>query len=125
MNPREFMQKQALPYEAKVAHAINKAREFFDELDGNVFCSVGGLDSITMLIFLRKYVSRDIPGVSVSSLEDKSIQEIHRQFDNFTSLKPLKSKVNVLREHGYPVISKEKAGKIQLLQNPSEKKLHS
>lgn len=104
-----------------MAHAINKAREFFDELDGNVFCSVGGLDSITMLIFLRKYVSRDIPGVSVSSLEDKSIQEIHRQFDNFTSLKPLKSKVNVLREHGYPVISKEKAGKIQLLQNPSEK----
>lgn len=115
------MQKQSLPYEAKVAHAINKAREFFDRMDGDVFCSVGGLDSITLLKFLRKYVSKDIPGVSVSSLEDKSVQEVHDTFDNFIKLKPLKSKVQVIREHGFPVISKEKAGKIRMLQNPSEK----
>ena len=36
-------------------------------------------------------------------------------------LKPYKSKVQVIRELGYPIISKEKAGKIELLQNPSEK----
>lgn len=121
MDPYEFMQKQSLPYEAKVAHAEVKAREFYDHMGGNVFCSVGGLDSITLLTFLRREVSKDIPGVSVSSLEDKSIQKVHRQFDNFVVLTPLKSKVQVLREHGYPVLSKEKAEKIQLLQNPTEK----
>ncbi len=121
LTPREFMQKQALPYEAKIVHAQARAREFFEHLDGNVFCSVGGLDSITLLTFLRKYVSKDIPGVSVSTLEDKSNQAVHRTFGNFVMLKPLKSKVAVIREHGFPVLSKDKAGKIQMLQNPTEK----
>lgn len=121
MTPHEFMQKQLLPYEAKVAHAEIRAREFIDQLDGDVFCSVGGLDSITLLTFLRKYISKDIPGVSVSVLEDKSIQRVHDTFENFKKLTPLKSKVQVIRDHGYPVISKEKAGKIQLMQNPTEK----
>lgn len=121
MNPHEFMQKQLLPYEAKVAHAEIRAREFIDQLDGDVFCSVSGLDSILLLTFLRKFISKDIPGVSVSVLEDKSIQKVHDSFDNFIKLTPLKSKVQVIRDHGYPVISKEKAGKIQLMQNPTEK----
>lgn len=112
---------QSLPYEAKIVHAQARAREFYEHLDGNVFCSVGGLDSITLLIFLRKYVSKSIPGVSVSSLEAKSIQEVHKSFDNFVMLKPLKSKVQVIKEYGYPIISKDKAGKIEMIQNPTEK----
>lgn len=36
-------------------------------------------------------------------------------------LKPLKSKVKIIQEFGWPVLSKEIAGKISLLQNPSEK----
>jgi hypothetical protein len=121
MTPSEFMQKQSLPYEAKIIHAQIRAREFYDQMEGNVFCSVGGLDSITLLTFLREFVSPDIPGVSVSSLEDKSNQAVHKTFDNFVILKPLKSKVEVIREFGFPVISKEKAGKIQALQNPTPK----
>ncbi|MDU4960177.1 MAG: hypothetical protein E6X17_05900 [Sporomusaceae bacterium] len=120
MTPSEFLQKQSLPYEAKIRHAEIRAREFYDRLDAQVFCSVGGLDSITLLTFLRKTVDQNIPGVSVSILEDRSIQKIHRTFENFVFLKPLKSKVQVIREHGYPVISKEKAGKIRALQNPTE-----
>lgn len=115
------MQKMSLPYEAKVNHAIIRAREFYQELNGDVVCSVGGLDSITLLILLRAEVAKDIPGVSVSSLEDRSIQQIHQTFDNFDILKPLKTKVQVIKDHGYPVLSKEKAGKIQMLQNPTEK----
>ena len=121
MEPYEFVQKQSLPYKAKITHAKLRAREFFDFLDGNVYCSVGGLDSITLLLFLRKYVSKDIPGVSVSSLEDKSIQAVHSQLDNMVILKPEKSKAQVLKEFGYPLLSKDKAIKIEFLQNPTEK----
>jgi hypothetical protein len=121
MTPAEFRQKQSLPYEAKIAHAIVKAQEFYDRMNGEVFCSVGGLDSITLLVFLRREIAKDIPGASVSILEDRSIQAVHQTFDNFMRLKPLKSKTEVLREFGYPVISKEKAGKIHLLQNPTVK----
>jgi hypothetical protein len=118
---QEFRLKQKLPYESKVLLAKQVAREFYQKLNGNVICSVGGLDSITLLYFLRKYVSKDIPGLSVSSLEDLSIQRIHRQIPNLVILKPYKTKVQVIRDHGYPVISKEKAGKIQMLQNPTKK----
>lgn len=118
---QDFRLKQQMSYETKVQHAIAVAREFYEKLKGNVFCSVGGLDSITLLAFLRKYVSSDIPGVSVLSLEDLSIQRIHRATENMVLLKPYKTKVQVIKDHGFPVISKEKAGKIQLLQNPTEK----
>lgn len=116
----EFMQKQSLPYEAKLTLAKLRAREFYDKLSGQVFCSVGGLDSITLLFFLRQYVSKTIPGVSVSSLEDKSIQKVHSQLENMIILKPEKSKIQVIKELGYPVISKSVADKIEQLQNPSE-----
>lgn len=66
-----FRQKQALPYEQKVLHAAQRAREFYNEVD-NVHVSVGGLDSITLLLFLRN-IHIDCPAISVSCLEDKSM----------------------------------------------------
>lgn len=38
----EFVQKQSLPYEAKITLAKLRAREFYDKLDGNIFCTVCG-----------------------------------------------------------------------------------
>lgn len=114
-----FRQKQALPYAAKVQHAKQRAWEFYNELDGNVHVSVGGLDSITLLHFLRS-IGIDCPAISVSCLEDKSIQRVHQNI-GVISLKPVKSKVEVIREFGYPILSKETANKINLLQNPTEK----
>ena len=74
MRPETFIERQKWSYEVKVAHAKRVAREFFDEITvnrgANVHVSVGGLDSITLLMFVRKYVDRDIPGVSVSAFED-------------------------------------------------------
>lgn len=116
----EFRIKQQLPYELKVKHAEIRAREFYSHPDIEAcHVSVGGLDSITLLCFLRS-IGIDVPAVSVSSLEDKSIQRIHKQL-GVIALKPIKSKVEVLQEFGWPVLSKEIAGKIHLLQNPSPK----
>lgn len=44
----------------------------------NAHVSVGGLDSIVLLLFLR-HIGIDVPAISVSALEDKSIQRIHRE----------------------------------------------
>ncbi len=117
-----FIVKQKQPYEFKVRYAEIRAFEFLNECSGrglDVHVSVGGLDSITLLLFLRK-IGIDCPAISVSCLEDKSIQRIHKQL-GVEMLKPLKSKVEVIRECGYPILSKEIAGKIALLQNPSER----
>lgn len=118
----DFMVKQKQPYEYKVRYAEIRAREFADECSRrelNTHVSVGGLDSITLLLFLRS-IGLDVPAISVSTLEDKSIQLVHEKL-GVERLKPLKSKVEIIREFGYPVLSKEIAGKIELLQNPTQK----
>ena len=118
------MQKQSLPYEAKIVHAQLRAREFEDwaiEHGRNICVSIGGLDSLTLYAFLQS-LGIDATPVSVSSIEDKSIQEIHRQIPDMVFVKPYKSKVQVLREYGFPVISKEKAAKIANLQKPDNPK---
>jgi len=120
----QFREMQKWPHVMKVQHAYTRAVQFFrtitEEYGANVHISVGGLDSITLLLFLRKHIDPDIKAISVSSIEDKSIQRIHTQL-GITSLTPTKSKVQVFREHGIPIISKEVAGKIENLQNPTEK----
>ena len=113
---------QALPYEVKIKRAELRAHEFIDELNRrglNAHVSVGGLDSIVLDIFLRS-IGIDVPAISVSSLEDKSIQRVHRAL-GIEFVKPEKSKVQVLNEVGFPVISKKIAGRIDTLQHPTEK----
>jgi hypothetical protein len=118
----QFLQKQSLPYEAKILHASKRAREFYDKITsngGNCHVSVGGLDSITLLLFLRS-IYINIPAVSVSSLEDKSIQAIHKQL-GVEAIDPLMNKAEVIRRFGYPIISKKNANAIEAFQNPTEK----
>jgi hypothetical protein len=122
MKSWQLEQKMSLPYEAKVRHAAIRAREFYDQMQGDVYVGLGGLDSITLLFFVREFVNKKIPGVTVSILEDKSIREVHENLTNITFLKPLKSKVQVLKEYGYPIVSKSHASKIEHLQTPNNPK---
>lgn len=118
----DFIVKQKQAYDFKVRYAETRIREFIRECnirDLNTHVSVGGLDSITLYMFIKS-LGYKVPGVSVSILEDKSIQEIHKQL-GLTIIKPYKSKTQVINEYGFPVLSKEIAAKIELLQNPTEK----
>lgn len=117
-----FIVKQKQPYDFKVAYAEARAWEFVNECGKrglNYHVSVGGLDSITLFLFLKK-IGIDAPGISVSMLEDKSIIEIHKRL-GIERLRPYRKKTEVIKEFGYPVLSKEIAGKIELLQHPTEK----
>lgn len=129
-----FIVKEKQPYDFKVKYATIRAREFARECDQrglNYHVSVGGLDSITLFCFLKS-IGIDAPGISVSYLEDKSIQKIHKEL----GIERLKSAVKyvddsgkehgwtkpqIIQEFGFPVLSKEIAGKIETLANPTEK----
>ncbi|MEA4831602.1 MAG: hypothetical protein VB118_03175 [Oscillospiraceae bacterium] len=125
----DFMVKQKQPYEFKIRYAETRACEFVEQCDEhgkNYHISVGGLDSITLLLFLRS-LGIDAPAISVSYLEDSSIQAIHKQL-GVIRLKPALredgkpwKKPQIIEEFGFPVLSKEIAAKIELLQNPSSK----
>lgn len=125
----DFLEKQKQDYDFKVAYAENRAKAFVKECEKrglNYHVSVGGLDSITLLLFLRS-IGIDCPAISASHLEDASIQKIHREL-GVESVKPIKredgtywTKAKVLQEFGFPVLSKEIASKIETLANPTEK----
>lgn len=125
----DFMVKEKQDYNFKVKYAKIRAREFVQECDKrdlNYHVSVGGLDSITLYLFLKS-IGIDAPGISVSFLEDVSIQKVHKQL----GIERLKSAVKpdgthwtkseILQEFGFPVLSKEIAAKIETLAHPSEK----
>lgn len=131
-NIKRFQQLQELPYDGKISHAAKMAKDFYNNITSSVgeyyancHVSVGGLDSITLLLFLRS-IGIDVPAISVSSIEDRSIQRIHREL-GVISLKTSRdkngcamTKHKILQEYGFPVISKEKAAKIEHLQAPTE-----
>ncbi len=115
-------QYMAMPYEAKVCLARSRIWEWYDECrknDKNYAVSVGGLDSITLLALCRDELGDDTQGISVSVLEDKSIQQVHREM-GVIPIAPLKSKVEILQEYGFPVVSKLAAAKIARLQVPGD-----
>lgn len=115
----DFMVKEKQPYDFKVRYATIRAREFVRE------CETRGLN-------YHVSVGIDAPGISVSYLEDASIQAVHKEL----GLERLKSAVKcidengvahywsknqIIQEFGFPVLSKEIAGKIEALANPTEK----
>lgn len=126
-NIERFQTMQKWNYKRKVEHAQEMAEAFYywaKEHDKGVHLSVGGLDSITLHYFLES-IGLPVTCVSCSSLEGKGVQQVHKQMaaemeteykswmgegeaPSFVFLKPLKSKVQVLQEFGWPVISKEK-----------------
>ena len=116
-----FTKLQQLSYEEKIERQTYVAKEFYEEMQKRgceAHVSVGGLDSITLFIWLKS-IGIDIPAISVSGVEDKSIQRVHKAL-GIEIVKSYKTKVQVLNEVGFPVISKRIAGKIDLLQHPTD-----
>lgn len=116
-----FTALQNLPYPVKKKRAALRIREFIEAAgwEHGTHVSVGGLDSIVLFLFITSN-GYDIPAVSCSSLEDKSIQKVHKAL-GITRLKSYKTKVEIINEMGFPVISKKIAGRIDMLQHASEK----
>ena len=130
----DFMAKEKMDYDFKMKYAAVRAREFVRECDLrdlNYHVSVGGLDSITLFLFLKS-IGIDAPGISVSYLEDLSIQRVHKalgierllsavKFVDEQGVKHRWQKPMVIQELGFPVLSKEIASKIETLANPTDK----
>jgi len=123
----DFKSKQKQDYAFKRNYAEVRAWEFYNhpEVAGDAYVAVGGLDSIVLYLFLRS-IGIDVPAISVSSLENMSVQRVHRAL-GVKALPPAQkpdgkrwTKHEIIAEFGYPILSKEIAGKIHLLQNPTE-----
>lgn len=120
-----FSQRKGLRYESKLRLAKKRIEDWYSYWSGDVYISFsGGLDSTVMLHLIRTHLYEDIPAVFVNTgLEYPEIVEFVKTFDDVTILKPEKPFRQVIKEYGYPIISKETAAKIRKLRhsNLSEK----
>ena len=102
----EMLEKQQNPYELKVIMAKERIEEFYNEAKKRGYdchVSVGGLDSIVLGHLIRSmgYTEDMVPFVSASTLEDISIQKVHKEMGCIV-VQPLKPKVRILQEEGFP-----------------------
>ena len=110
-----------MSYEDKVDIATARILEWTEicaDAGKKYAVSVGGLDSIVLLVFCRKILGQ-CEGISVSALEDASIQKIHTEL-GVTKIKPDMNFHKVLNTLGFPILSKQIAGKLEHLQVPED-----
>lgn len=117
------------PYEVKVRMTERRLSEFITYYgeDGVAVCISGGLDSTAAMHFIHKRYPR-VEAVSVLGIECKDNIEMVMKIRDEWGVKvniatPRMSQEAVLKEFGYPVVSKRAAKSLNHLQNPTEKML--
>ncbi len=115
-------QRQSLPLEAKEAKTEIKIREWYEHFNGEVYVSFsGGKDSTVLLHQVRKLYP-DVPAVFADTgLEYPEIKEFVKTIDNVVTLRPKMNFSDVIKNYGYPVVSKQISRFLRDLQNPTTK----
>lgn len=120
----QLRQMQSLPLDAKIIKSQRRIREWYDHWGGEVYVAFsGGKDSTVLLNLVREIYPR-VPAVFVDTgLEYPEIRGFVKSIDNVTWLKPKMNFRKVLREYGYPVVSKEQAYYIYQYRTTKSEKL--
>jgi len=117
----QLKQMQALPLEVKIEKSKQRIKEWYEHWDGQVYVSFSGGKDSTVLLHLVRSMYPDAPAVFVDTgLEYPEIKEFVRTIDNVTWLKPEISFKQVLKEYGYPILSKEIARAIYYARKDSK-----
>lgn len=105
---------QALPLDIKIQKTRFRIREWVDEFgeDGVYVSFSGGKDSTVLLDIVHKDYP-NMPAVFVNTgLEYPSVRQFALSKENMTELRPTMNFRDVIIKYGYPIISKEVAGKV-------------
>lgn len=109
---RELTQLQALPFEEKVKLSRARIREWIDAYDGKVYVSYSGGKDSTVLLHLVRQIAPEVPAVfSNTGLEYPEVRTFAEQM-GVTIIRPPKTFAEVVREEGYPILSKNIASAI-------------
>ena len=121
----ELKALQALPLERKILVSQTRITEWYLRHEGQVYVSFSGGKDSTVLLHMVRTIFPDVPAVFVDTgLEYPEIKEFVKSFDNVTILRPEKSFRQVIREYGYPVISKVVAKNVYYARHSGEDNVH-
>ena len=112
--------RQALPLKEKVELSLERIREWYQAFDGNISIGYsGGKDSSVMLHLVRK-IYPEIPAVFCNTgLEYPEIISMVKKTSNVVTVRPRILFHHVIRDYGWPVISKKTARGLSVLRNPT------
>lgn len=117
----ELKQKQSMPLKAKIIMTEQRIKSWYNHFNGNVYISFSGGKDSTVLLNIARNIYPNIKAMYVDTgLEYPEIRDFVETFDNVDILHPKKSFYQIIKEYGYPIISKEVAHKIEYLRKGSK-----
>ena len=112
---------QSLPLERKVGFTAARIAEWYNHYDGKVHVSFSGGKDSTVLLYIVRKLFPDVRALFVDTgLEYPEIRAFVRTFPNVDIIRPEKSFLQVIREYGYPVVSKEVAQAVYYARKTNE-----
>lgn len=104
---------QTLPLDRKIGITSARIIEWYTHWNGNVYIAFSGGKDSTVLLDIARKLFPDIEAVFVNTgLEYPEVQTFAKSFDNVTVLRPRLRFDEVIKQCGYPMISKEIARKL-------------
>ncbi len=112
---------QELPLEIKILKTKQRIREYYNHFGGKVYVSFSGGKDSTVLLDIVRQEYPDVPAVYVDTgLEFPEIKQFVNQTENVIKLRPEMNFTQVIKEYGFPVISKEIAYNIEYARKGSQ-----
>lgn len=117
MSMDELRVLQNYPLELKIEKSKLRIREWYEHFNGEVYVSFSGGKDSTVLLHLVRSMYPDVEAVFCNTrVEYPEVVSHVRSYENVTFLKPVKPFHKVIKEHGYPVISKNIADNVGIVQ---------
>lgn len=104
----DLKQMQSIPLEGKIIMTQERIRQWYEHWDGMVYVSFSGGKDSTVLKHIVDSMYDDVPALFVNTgLEYPEIQKFAMSQKNVITVRPEMRFDEVIKKHGFPVISKE------------------
>ena len=120
-------QRQSMPLELKILMTESRIRQWGDNFQGDIYISYSGGKDSEVLKDIASNVVKNIKSVFCNTgLEYPEVVDQVKSDNSVIHIRPGKPFQQIIKEHGFPVVSKENAEKIyQIRHHKSQKTINT